>query len=148
MLYALHFDVEGVYPATYITSLTANAATGENVQIFSSLEEAVQNTTGRVILDGEPYENLHAVNRRPREAMSADFQSALFMLGKLEAVDVSVNAVGGVTKILWEKATTFRENDPTLLAMAAKMGIDLAAVFDEAYKIRDQRRAGAVISDG
>lgn len=80
----------------------------------------------------------------PREVSRADFRGALYQLGHLTAVNAAVASVGGLLEIMWQDATTFFENDRSLAAMAAQMGIDLATVFDAAEAIRDQRRNGAI----
>jgi hypothetical protein len=80
----------------------------------------------------------------PREALRADFRGALLNLGHLTAVQTAVSAAGGLVEIMWDDATSFMENDPTVAAMAAQLSIDVAAVFDEAENVKAARASSLV----
>lgn len=77
----------------------------------------------------------------PREALRADFRTGLAVLGHLTSVESAVAASNISVQIAYEDATSFMENDPTIVAMAAQLSLDISAVFDAADAARMARKA-------
>lgn len=59
--------------------------------------------------------------------------------GRLAAVDAAAEGAGSVTWELWANATEISEADPDVVAIAAALAIDLAALFNRAFAIRASR---------
>jgi hypothetical protein len=83
-------------------------------------------------------------SRSPHEALRADFRGALLNLGRLAAVQAAVTVVGGLVEIMWDDATSFIEDDPTIASVADQLSIDVTAVFDEAENVRAVRASSLV----
>jgi hypothetical protein len=72
----------------------------------------------------------------PREIHIAWFKATLADLGFLDAVETAVATLPAAKRIIWEYATSIIEIDADVVAIAAALRIDLAAVFDRAEAIR------------
>lgn len=71
-----------------------------------------------------------------REEHAAWFKAALLQLGQLDRVDAFVNALPATKKLLWEYATSFKEDDTDVRSVAGALSIDLKVVFDTAATLR------------
>ncbi len=71
-----------------------------------------------------------------REIHVAWFKAALAEMEVLDAVDAAVRGLPQVKQVLWEYATTIREDDADVAMLALALGIDLSEVFDRADTIR------------
>lgn len=79
----------------------------------------------------------------PRAILIGWFKAALSQMGKLTIVDQAVQGLPEWKRILWEYATSVREDDADVVAVAGALNIDLAAVFDLAEEIRIATKGGA-----
>jgi hypothetical protein len=70
------------------------------------------------------------------------FKAALAEAGVLDQVDAAVRGLPQVKQVLWEYATTIREDDDDVTALAAALSVDLRAMFDRAEVIRQEREQG------
>jgi hypothetical protein len=73
------------------------------------------------------------------EVHRAWLRAALAEAGVIAAVDAAVQAAGPVKWELWSTATTVRQADPDVQAIAGALGIDLPAIFRRADAIRTSR---------
>jgi hypothetical protein len=78
----------------------------------------------------------------PREVHAAWFKKALLEMGQLERVDTFVAALPRDMSLLWEYATSFKEDDADVVGIARALSIDLKAVFDTAETLRKARFGG------
>jgi len=83
---------------------------------------------------------LPTIPQGPRTIHPAWLRLALIEIDKLDAVNAAVAQQGAVKVALWEYATTIAENDVDVSAIATALSIDLAALFDRGYAIRDARQ--------
>ena len=58
--------------------------------------------------------------------------------GLLDQVDTAVNAAGGLTKRLWDRAPTFERRDPLVIGIATALGKD-GAWLDGLFRSAAQR---------
>lgn len=81
------------------------------------------------------------VPHMPRVALEGWFKAALSRLGHLVAVNAVVATLPEWKQILWHAASSFKDDDADVVAIAARLNIDLNSVFDEAERIRQEVRA-------
>ena len=77
-----------------------------------------------------------------REEHAAWFKAALLEMGQLDRIDTFVAALPPTKKLLWEYATSFKEDDTDVIGVAGALSIDLKVVFDTAATIRKSKFGG------
>jgi hypothetical protein len=76
----------------------------------------------------------------PRVILAGWFKAALARLGHAPMVGAAVASQPLWKQELWKAATHVREDDADVVAIAGALNINLAAVFDEAERIRIETR--------
>lgn len=110
-----------VYKYTDATEQIAHVIDGDGVSRMSMLASAVPDGAEILPADPEPPAAPHLVTRRQA-------RRALALAGVLELVQSALDAIPDPTqrtlaKIDWDDALEFRRDDPTLLMIAAGLGL-------------------------